>query len=89
MARTFSKLAGLTREKQMRNTSCNMSHVSVSWLPGQTHSLWVGERPQPVVVLLAGRVPQSQVDGSPVHLKRLVLNVSKIVSSTLTITLAE
>ena len=32
-----------------------------------THCLGVGERAQSVVVLLAGRVPQPQVNRPPVH----------------------
>ncbi len=32
-----------------------------------SHRLWVGKRPEPVVVLLSRRVPQPQVDGLAVH----------------------
>ncbi len=38
-------------------------------------SVGVGERPQPVVALLAGRVPQAEVDRTPVHHQVVVVVV--------------
>ena len=40
-----------------------------------THGLRIGERPEPVVALLAGRVPQAQVDGLAVddHVVKVVV----------------
>ena len=38
-----------------------------NWGMACTNGLWVGDGPQPVVVLLPGRIPQSQADWFPVH----------------------
>lgn len=43
------------------------------------YSLWVGEGPQAVVVLLPGGVPQPQVDGLPIHhhIRRIVVETAE------------
>ena len=78
LARTFSKLAGFTREKQIRNTSCKefKSHSQESTkliyvlllVSVCTHRLRIWKWPQSVVVLLTRSVPQSQVDRPAVYL---------------------
>ena len=58
----------------------------VSWYRNLliVYRLWVGERPEPIIIFLTSCVPESQVDWPAINLKENISKMDLNVSSTLT-----
>ena len=48
------------------------------------YRLWVGERPEPIIIFLTSCVPESQVDWPAINLKENISKMDLNISSTLT-----